>query len=172
MNNPSANQGQIATANFYLGKVAFDRKEYDNAMTAFNRVIQTSDNEQTAEARYLVAYIYYLKRNLEKAQEITINANKESSAYPYWVAKSVILLSDILAEKGDLYNARAALEALLENYNEDAELVKQAQTKLNQLNQQIQKGSRLMPNSPTNNLLEFEQDNTITPTRKKNNGSN
>lgn len=167
MNNPSANQGQIATANFYLGKVAYDRKEYDNAMTAFNRVIQTSDNEQTAEARYLVAYIYYLKRNLEKAQEITINANKESSAYPYWVAKSVILLSDILAEKGDLYNARAALEALLENYKEDAELVKQAQTKLNQLNQQIQKGSRLAPASTTNNLLEFEQDNSAT--KKKNN---
>lgn len=169
-NSPSANQGQIATANFYLGKIAYDRKEYDNAMTAFNRVIQTSDNEQTAEARYLVAYIYYLKRNLEKAQEITINANKESSAYPYWVAKSVILLSDILAEKGDLYNARAALEALLENYNEDAELVKQAQTKLNQLNQQIQKGSRLAPSTTTNNLLEFEQDNSVTPkTQKKKN---
>jgi tetratricopeptide (TPR) repeat protein len=176
-NNPSANQGQIATANFYQGKVAFDRKEYDNALTAFNRVIQTSDNEQTAEARYLVAYIYYLKRNLERAQEITINANKESSAYPYWVAKSVILLSDILSEKGDLYNARAALEALLENYNEDAELVKQAQTKLNTLNQQIQKGSRLLPNSTNNNLLEFEPDNTTRPNtnnsnRRRNNGGN
>lgn len=170
MNNPNANKGQIATANFYLGKVAFDRKEYDNALTAFNRVIENSDNEQTAEARYLVAYIYYLKRNLERAQEITINANKESSAYPYWVAKSVILLSDILSEKGDLYNARAALEALLENYDEDPELVKQAQTKLNQLNQQIKTGSRLAPNTTTNNLLEMERDNsTTTPNRKKNN---
>lgn len=169
MNNPSANQGQIATANFYLGKVAYDRKDYDNAMTAFNRVIQNSDNEQTAEARYLTAYIYYLKRNLEKAQEITINANKESSAYPYWVAKSVILLSDILVEKGDLYNARAALEALLENYHEDQELVKQAQTKLNQLNQQIKSGSRLAPTTTPNNLLELEKDTSTGNTRKKNN---
>lgn len=170
-NNPNASQAQIATANFYQGKVAYDKKDYDNALTAFNRVIQQSDNEQTAEARYLVAYIYYLKRNLEKAQEICINANKESSAYPYWVAKSVILLSDILTEKGDLYNARAALEALLENYSEDADLVKQAQTKLNALNQQITRGSRLAPTTTPNNLLEMDE-GTITPNTPKKNKKN
>lgn len=170
-NNPSASQNQIATANFYLGKVAFDRKDYDNALTAFNRVISKSDNEQTAEARYLIAYIYYLKRDLDRAQQITINANKESSAYPYWVAKSVLLLSDILAEKGDLYNARAALEALLENYKEDQEIIQTARNKLNQLNQQIDRASRLAP--PTDpNRLEFENDSTIIPgTRKRNNNN-
>ena len=123
--------------------MAFDQKDYDNALAAFNRVIQYSDNEQTAEARYLTAYIYYLKRDLDRAQEITINANSESSGYPYWVANSIILLSDILAEKGDLYNARAALEALLENYNEDQDLINIARSKLAQINGRINQGSRL-----------------------------
>ncbi len=171
-NHPNATSDQKATASFYLGKVAFDKKDYDNALTAFNRVIQTSDNEQTAEARYQVAYIYYLKRDLERSQQICINANKESSAYPYWVAKSVILLSDILAEKGDLYNARAALEALLENYDEDAELVRTAQTKLNQINQQINKSSRLSTEDGAKGLLDMDDSNVITPggkPKKKNN---
>lgn len=164
-NSPNANRNQIATANFYLGKVSFDRKNYDNALTAFNRVISQSDNEQTAEARYLIAYIYYLKRDLDRAQQLCINANKESSAYPYWVAKSVLLLSDILAEKGDLYNARAALEALLENYKDDQELIQTARTKLNQLNQQIERGSRLAPGTdPTR--LEFDNENAVTPGRR------
>ncbi|MDX1939177.1 MAG: tetratricopeptide repeat protein [Saprospiraceae bacterium] len=169
-NSSNASQDQKATANFYIGKIAFDRKDYDNALTSLNRVIAQSDNEQTAEARYLVAYIYYLKRDLEKAQQLCINANKESSAYPYWVAKSVLLLSDILAEKGDLYNARAALEALIENYTEDQEIVQTARTKLNQLNQQIDRASRLAP--PTDpNRLEFDRDSTIIPgtIRKRNN---
>ncbi len=166
-NNPSASREQIATANFYLGKLTFDRKDYDNALTAFTRVTQqVNDTEQAAEARYLIAYIYYLKRNLDKAQELCINANRESSGYPYWVAKSVILLSDILAEKGDLYNARAALEALLDNYREDAELVRTAQTKLNQINQQISRGSRLTTDPRTNNLLEMEDPTGTTPRRK------
>lgn len=143
ISNPSASQLQIATANFYLGKMAFDQKDYDNAMSAFNEVIRLSDNEQTAEARYLRAYIFYLRRNLEEAQKICINANRESSAYPYWVAKSIILLSDILSEKGDLFNARASLEALLNNYTGDQELIDEAKRKLAAINAQINRSSRL-----------------------------
>ncbi len=154
-NNSNATQLQKATANFYLGKVAFDRRDYTNALSAFNYVIANSDNEQTAEARYLKASIYYQQRDLDKAQSLCISANKESSGYPYWVAKSVILLSDILAEKGDLYNARAALEALLENYNEDPELVQIARQKLATINQQLNNASRLNNETEKGGRLEL-----------------
>ena len=154
-NSSSATQQQAATANFYQGKMAFDQQDYGNALTAFNAVIQTSDNEQTAEARYFKARIYYLRRDLGTAQTLCMNANKESSGYPYWVAKSVILLSDILAEKGDLLNARAALEALLENYNEDFDLVNEAQTKLAKINTELNQASRL-DKSNDSGLLELD----------------
>ncbi len=156
--NPNASQLQVATANFYLGKMAFDQQRYDEALTAFDEVIRLSDNEQTAEARYLKAYIYYLRRNLEKAQEICLNANKESSGYPYWVAKSVILLSDILQEKGDLYNAQAALEALLENYQGDQELINEARRKLDTINSKINQSSRLRT-EPDPGTLEMDDGN-------------
>ncbi|MBK8653325.1 MAG: tetratricopeptide repeat protein [Haliscomenobacter sp.] len=142
-NNPRANNAQIATANFYLGKLAFDNQDFNNALSGFQKVVQLSDNEQTAEARYLIAYIYYQRRDLNKAQELCLKANQESSAYPYWVANSVLLLADVMAEKGDLYNARAVLEALLENYNEDQELVNKAKTRLGQINRQIEQSSIL-----------------------------
>lgn len=157
MQNPNANQEQQASASFYLGKMAFDNKDYDNALQAFNQTIRLSDNENTAEARYLVASIYYLRRDLDIAQQIAINANKESSGYPYWVAKSVILLADILLEKGDLFNARAALEALVENYDEDITLVNEARTKLATVNRQIEAQSRLRSSSdPNNGFMELE----------------
>lgn len=156
--NPNASQSHIATANFYLGKIAFDRQDYDNAMTAFDETIRLSDNEQTAEARYLKAYIFYLRRNLEKAQELCINANKESSGHPFWVAKSVILLSDILRERGDLYNARAALEALLENYTGDQELIAEARQKLQAVNRLLDQSSRLDTRS-NDNFLEMDDGN-------------
>lgn len=154
-NNPNATPLQVATANFYLGKMAYDQRDFDNALLAFNEVVRLSDTEQTAEARYLIATIYYQRRDLERAQQLCINANKESSGYPYWVAKSVILLSDIFAEKGDLLNARAALEALLENYKEDPTLVAEAQRKLNQINVKLNQGSRL---SRDNNSGTLEMD--------------
>ena len=150
--NPSASQVQVATANFYTGKMAFDRQDYTAALSSFQEVVRLSDNEQTAEARYLIATIHYLRRDLNKAQELCISANRESSAYPYWVAKTVILLSDVFLEKGELQNARAVLEAVLENYNEDPEVVQTARDKLAAVNARINAGSRLDLNRSINRL--------------------
>ncbi|MBX2927228.1 MAG: tetratricopeptide repeat protein [Saprospiraceae bacterium] len=150
--NPAASPAQVATANFYLGKQAFDRKDYNGALTSLQEVVRLSDNEQTAEARYLIANIHYLRRDLNRAQELCIAANRESSAYPYWVAQTVILLSDVFLEKGELQNARAVLEAVLENYTEDPEVVKTARDKLAAVNARINAGSRLDLNRNINRL--------------------
>jgi tetratricopeptide (TPR) repeat protein len=155
-NNPRANSAQQATANFFIGKQAFDNNDFNTALPALQKVIQLSDTEQTAEARYLIAFIAYRQRNLDRAQQLCMEANQKSSDYPYWVAKSVLLLADIFAEKGDLYNAKAALEALLENFNEDKDLVNQAQTKLAQIKRQIDQTSPLN-RTPETNKLEFQK---------------
>lgn len=152
--NPNATQLQRATANFYIGKIAYDRNDLTAALAALNETIRLSDNEQTAEARYLRASIYYQRRDLNRAKELVLAANRESSGYPYWVAKSVILLSDIFVEQGDLINGRAALEALLENYTEDATIVAEARQKLNRVNSMINQGSRIDNSDP--NQLQFE----------------
>ncbi len=151
-NNPQASKEQLAAANFYIGKAAFDSKDYGTALSSFNQVIANSDNEQTAEARYLVAYIYYQQRDLATAKQICINANKESSNYQYWVAKSVILLADILAEQNDLFNARAALEAIIENFTEDQSLVDVAKNKLIAVNKRIDESSRIDSSKPNDDL--------------------
>ena len=156
-NNPNATAEQRTTANFFLGKIAYDREDYANALTYFDQVIANSDNEQTAEARYLRANIYYLRRDLTRAKQLTLAANQESSDYPFWVAKSVILLADILRDQNDLYNARAALEALLDNYQGDPAIIQEARQKLTRVQNEIQAGSRLQPNTPaTNNFMEIE----------------
>jgi tetratricopeptide (TPR) repeat protein len=154
--NPRASDDQKASAYFYLGKIYSDQKDYDKALTALNQVTKLSDNEQTAEARYMIAYIYYLQRDLEIAQQLSLNANKESAGYNYWIAKSVILLADILAEKGDLFNAQAALEGLIENYDEDQELVSIAKAKLQQLKLRAQAGNRLIDES--DDSFELDED--------------
>ncbi len=68
--NPRASDDQKATAYFYLGKIYTDQKEYDKSLAALNQVTKLSDNEQTAEARYMIAYIYYVQRDLDIAQQL------------------------------------------------------------------------------------------------------
>jgi tetratricopeptide (TPR) repeat protein len=131
--NTNASNDEKASAMFYRGKLAFDKEQWDQALNSFNEVSRLSDNEETAEARYLIARIYYLQNELELAETLSREAYKESSSYPYWVAQSLILLSDILVEKEDLFNAKAALEAVLENFGESEEIQKIANEKLEKI---------------------------------------
>ncbi|NJC24837.1 tetratricopeptide repeat protein [Neolewinella antarctica] len=142
-NNPTAPVKQRTTASFYLGKIAYDRQDFATARRAFEQVKANSDDEQTAEARYLVANTYFMGRDFSTAQQLVEEANVESSAYPYWVAKSVILWSDIFREQGDLLNARAVLEAMLDKYDGDPALVAEARTKLQLLEREADGKSRL-----------------------------
>jgi len=130
MQHPNATNDHKATAQFYKGKLAFDKNLLNEAVTAFNEVSRLSDNELTAEARYLIARIYYLQNEYELAETLTKEAYKESSNYPYWVAQSLILLSDILVAKEDYFNAKAALEVVIENFKEDEETLDKAKQKL------------------------------------------
>jgi tetratricopeptide (TPR) repeat protein len=146
--NPAAADIDAAQAHFYLGKIAYDRKELDAAMSSFSKVMQMSDNEQTAEARYLVAHIYYLKRDLEKAKKRCLDNNNDNSNYPYWVGKSLLLLSDVFAEQDDLFSARTVLEALIENYeNKTDDIIPTAKTKLDALKKTTSGSSRLDKNN-------------------------
>ncbi|MEO1262941.1 MAG: tetratricopeptide repeat protein [Bacteroidota bacterium] len=156
-NNPAASDLQKSTAEFYLGKIAFDRKDYASAMSSFDKVLQLSDNEQTAEARYLIAEIHYFNRDLDKAKKRCLDNNNESSGYPYWVGKSLLLLSDVFAEQGDSFSAITVLEALIQNYEDQTdEIIPTARKKLDVLKKQEAAGSRL---DTGNNFMEDSGNN-------------
>lgn len=141
--NPKATPDQVATAQFYLGKLAFDREDYANALPSLEKVIRMSNNEQSDEARYLQAFIYYRQKDLNKARNFCIEANSKNSSNPYWGAKSILLLADVLVEQKELYDAQAALEALLESYSDDKDILNQANTKLGQIKRMIEQSSPL-----------------------------
>jgi tetratricopeptide (TPR) repeat protein len=133
--------------------MSFDKKDYDRALTSFNQVIRLSNNEQTAEARYLNSYIYYMRRDLAVAMKMAEASSQENGSFPYWVAKSVMLQADIYSEKGDLSNARLTLEALLDNYDEDKDIVNEAKAKLEALKK---KDAANKPSKANSDKLEMD----------------
>ncbi|MBK6904288.1 MAG: tetratricopeptide repeat protein [Saprospirales bacterium] len=154
-NNPTATLEQKSRANFYLGKLAFDNRDYDSALSAFGQVIRFNNQEEAAESRYLIASIYYQRRDLTQAESWCDKAIQENSAYPFWTAKTFLLLADVYADQGNLFNARAVLESLIENYKGDQSIINEAQTKLDQYNRAANSGSRL--NTPTDDFIIDDQ---------------
>ncbi len=143
--DPNASEPTRAIASFYDGKVAYDRKDYDRALASFDRVVEVDDGEAAAEARYLTGRIYYLQRNLEKAKEVAISAQRKSSGHPFWVARSVLLLTDVFVDQGDLLSARAVAEGLVENYRGNEKLEAEAKKKLAEVTRAMDAASKVRP---------------------------
>jgi len=114
-----ANQEQLAVANFYSGKMAYDKGEYTRAYPALQSVTENSTTELMAEAYHYLSQILYRQRKYGEAEEMITEANKASAGYDDWIARNLILLSDVYADQGDKNSAMAALEGIIDNYTGD-----------------------------------------------------
>ncbi len=153
--NSKATKDEQASAYYYLAKTYMRDSDLNAASEAYKKSSSLAENNQAAESRYMLAEILYKQGKLKAAEDQCNNANEHNAAYPYWIAKSLILLSDIYVDKSDYFNARAALEAVIENFQGDAELTKEAQTKLDLLGQLEKQHSRIKPGQKDSKLLEL-----------------
>lgn len=134
VNNSLASDGNKALAHFIMGKARYEMKEYNTAMQSFTSSIQlVGDNVNAAEARYLIAKIYFDRKDYETSEIKAREVLSESAAYADFVARSLILLSDIALVNKDLIGARAALEAVLDNYSGDETILNEAREKLKEV---------------------------------------
>lgn len=122
-----------ALAYYYSASLADQANEFDKAVDFYNEVIRINSADLAAESRYRIASIYHRRGEGAIAEKLAEESAKANVGYPFWVAKSLILLSDILFAKSDLLNARAIIEAILENFQGDAEIVKEATEKLEKI---------------------------------------
>ena len=129
-----ASKEQVAIANFYVGKMAYDKNDYARAYPALQAVTQNSTSEIMPEAYHLQAQILYKQKKYAQAEDLISEANKASAGYDDWIARNLILISDVYAEQGDKNSATAALEAVLENYKgSDTTILATAREKYNRL---------------------------------------
>ncbi len=122
---------------FFLGKSAYERKNYDAASDYFLTATNTAKDEYGAESQYLLARIYYEKGNYQSSLETLFDLSKNFSMYEYWLGKSFLLISDNYIAMNEQFQAKATLESIIENAS-DAEIVDEAKTKLNKLEQTIE----------------------------------
>lgn len=121
-------------AYYYIGKVALDEKKYDEARLAFKQCYDLLPSEEEgAESVFQVANIAYIKRNLKDAETLANEAAENIAGSDYWLVKSYLLLADVYSEQGKVFNAKATLKGIIENFESEKDLVAEAKTKLKAL---------------------------------------
>ncbi|HYC28163.1 MAG TPA: tetratricopeptide repeat protein, partial [Chitinophagaceae bacterium] len=112
------------------------------ALTTFKQLETAGIAAIAAEARYNIAYIYYLQDSLKEAETAAGNTIQLSAGNEYWVVKSYILLADILTKQKDYFNAKATLQSVIKN-SKVPELKTQASKKLDEVKQLENKKTKL-----------------------------
>lgn len=153
--NALSNAAQKSLAHFTLAKSKIQSDQAPEALSDLEFVVANSNNQQTAEARYLIAKILYDQNNLEEATVKVKEAYTQNGAYPQWVAKSLLLNARILIKQNDPFNAKAAVEAVIDNFAGDPEIMTEANALLQEINDLDSKNSRI-EKSPQNGELELD----------------
>lgn len=119
-----ANEAMIREANFTEGKSYYQLNNYAKAVDGLKTVATDVKYEQGAEAKYLIAEIYYRQKEMKKSEDEISDFISKNTPYQYWLGKSFLLLADIYLSQNDQFQAKHTLKSLYENYNDDNDGIK------------------------------------------------
>jgi tetratricopeptide (TPR) repeat protein len=106
-----SNEALYCRAKAYIAK-----QEYGLAVVDFTSLAKEVRTAWGAEAKYQLAYCYSQLGTLDMAEQEIMSFTRMQTSHQYWLAKSLILLSDIHVERNELFQAKQYLLALQANY--------------------------------------------------------
>ncbi|MES2780197.1 MAG: hypothetical protein V4651_09910, partial [Bacteroidota bacterium] len=116
-------------AHLYIARYYMKQSMIDSAFAEYQIVLKEPKTSMAAEAKYAIAQIQSLKKDYKKSKKTIFELADNYSAHEYWVAKGYILLADIYVIEKDLFQAKATLQSIIENY-EGADLKQEAIDKM------------------------------------------
>lgn len=127
-----------ARAKAYIAKGQWAKAQPD--LKTLSAEVRTA---QGAEAEYLLAQSYFELKDLEASEAEVMRFTQMNTQQQYWLARALILLSDINKERGEYFQARQYLLVLQQNYiapgDDIPALIEVRLAALNKLEQPVEK---------------------------------
>ncbi|MEA3443107.1 MAG: tetratricopeptide repeat protein [Bacteroidota bacterium] len=121
-------------AHFVLAKSFLSKEDKVSAINEFKYISENTNTKQGAEAKYRVAEILFDQEKFDEAEKEIMEYNKMNTPHQFWLAKSIILLSDVYVVKDDDFQARHTLESVIQYYDIPNDgIVQTAREKLNEI---------------------------------------
>lgn len=112
----SVNAGAQNKASLYLGKAALGRGDLAAAKDEFLNTLNAARDEYGAEAKYLLAKIFYDQQQYKQSYETLLSLNTDFEAYEEWVGKSYLLIADNCVAMDNDYQAIGTLKSLIDGF--------------------------------------------------------
>lgn len=102
-------------------------------LTPLAKEVRTANG---AEAKYLLADCYFHLGAIDLAEQEIMSFTQMQTSQQYWLARSLVLLSDINVQRGDLFQAKQYLLALQTNYQRQDDIQTMVADRLQNIAQQ------------------------------------
>ena len=143
MSFPGVSAETINDALYFKARSVQHEDSISDAAIAIYKQLSTNKNgDIAAESRYHIAEVLYNQGKLKEAEEAANQSIHLSSGYDFWIAKSYLLLTDILVKQKDYFNAKALLESIVK-HTKIAEMKQEAARKLEEVKKLEKKQSKL-----------------------------
>ena len=106
-------------ATYMRAKAYKQLNETNRAIADLKAIASETRSKYGAEAQFLLAETYFHQSAYDKAEAQVKEFMQKGTPHAYWMARSLIVLSDTYAAKGDTFQARQYLESLQANYKGD-----------------------------------------------------
>jgi tetratricopeptide (TPR) repeat protein len=161
LNNSNSKEGDINEALYIKAKCALLQNQNDIAYINFNRLSLATVSERAAESKYMVAKLLYDKGEYKASLDTCFKLKNRFASYDYWVVKGFILIADDYYAMNNSFQAKATLESIIGNYKGDQALINEARTKLDKLQVDELKKSKIETTTPSDSLIMDQTDPTI-----------
>lgn len=106
----------IAEARYVRAKAFIAAGNEKQALDDLKEISKDTRTVHGAEAKYLLAQLYYNNNEDSKAIEVLEDFAKNGTPHQYWLARGFILWADIYIRQGEDVQARVYLNSLQNNY--------------------------------------------------------
>jgi TolA-binding protein len=121
MASEKISQEQLIEGHSIMARSAFQMGNVKLAEKEFGILTKIAQNDAAAEAQYYLALIAYERKDMAQAEKAVFKLVNDFPAMDFWRVKGFILLSDVYAANGNLFQAKQTLQSIIDNY-EGAEL--------------------------------------------------
>jgi len=125
----------VREATFMNAKAQYSLNNFDEALADFRKVAKEVTSIEGAESKYRVAELLYKKNLIAESEKVISEFIDQNTPHQFWMARMFLLLADISIKKGDLLQARATLQTLMDFYEADGDGIRdEVKAKLDSLN--------------------------------------
>ncbi|MGM9837292.1 MAG: tetratricopeptide repeat protein [Paludibacteraceae bacterium] len=111
-------------------KAYYAQQQWTQAIQDFALLAKEVRTAIGAEAKYSLANCYYQLSDLERSEKEIMEFTQMNTQQQYWLARALVLLSDINHRRGDDFQARQYLLSLRNNYRQQDDIAAMIEERL------------------------------------------